>query len=140
MNTDKTIQLLLIEDNPGDIYLMTSKLKDLSIPISLNVAVDGTEASDFLQQKGKYKDVQIPDIIILDLNLPRIDGREILNYIKSDSTLANVPLFILSASDEDEDILKKYDPLFNKFLKKPRSLKSFQLIIDKIENFIQRNL
>ncbi|MBF0452967.1 MAG: response regulator [Candidatus Magnetomorum sp.] len=140
MNPDRTIQILLVEDNPGDIYLMTSELKNMSLPTKLHVVVDGEEAINFLQKKGTYENVQRPDMIILDLNLPRIDGREVLACIKADSTLANIPLIIVSASDEDKDILNEYHPHLNVFIKKPDSLTSFQLLIEQIKKFMQKNL
>jgi CheY-like chemotaxis protein len=139
MNHNKIIQILLIEDNPGDIYLMTSELKQLSISNKLHVAVDGQEAMDFLEAV-KNNDRHAPDVIILDLNLPRVDGREVFECIKSDPLLREVPLIIVSASDEQADFIQKYNQGTNAFIKKPNSLKSFHLLIEKINNFIQRNI
>jgi len=139
MNHNHIFQILLIEDNPGDIYLMSSELKQLSIPNKLHVTVDGQEAIDFLE-KVKKKEHQLPDIIILDLNLPRVDGREVFELIKSDPLLVQVPLIIVSASDEHIDFIKNYDPKLNEFIKKPNSLNSFHLLVERIKNFIQRNI
>jgi CheY-like chemotaxis protein len=128
MNKKKSIQILLIEDNPGDLYLMTSELKQLSIPNNVHVAVDGEEALDILKMV-KNKERHPPDFIILDLNLPRIDGREVFEQIKSDQISSQVPLIIVSASDEHIDFIKDYDQEINVFIKKPNSLKSFHLLI-----------
>jgi CheY-like chemotaxis protein len=139
MNHNKIIQILLIEDNPGDIYLMTSELKQLSISNKLHVAVDGQEAMDFLEAV-KNKDRHAPDVIILDLNLPRVDGREVFECIKSDPLLREVPLIIVSASDEQAEFIQKYNQGTNAFIKKTNSLKSFHLLIEEVNNFIQRNI
>ena len=136
---DQQIHILLIEDNPGDIYLMTTELKNIDIPNTLHIVVDGTHAIDFLKQSGSYEGAPKPNLIILDLNLPRIDGRDVLNFIKSSPDLNKIPLLIVSASDEDSNILDSYNPQLNIFIKKPDSLKAFHSLIHQIRDFIKNS-
>lgn len=132
---DSTVQILLVEDNPGDIRLTQEALKEGSINNQLNVVKDGVEALEFLHKKGKYNSAPTPDIILLDLNLPRKDGREVLHEIKNDEVLRMIPVIILTTSDAEQDIVKSYKLHANCFITKPVDLDQFIYIIRQIETF-----
>ena len=132
---DDVIQILLVEDNPDDIRLTQEALKEGTIRNELHVVKDGVEAIEFLKRKGKYIAHQTPDIILLDLNLPRKDGREVLAEIKSDENLKLIPVIILTTSDADLDIQKSYKLHANCFITKPVDLDQFIFIIRQIETF-----
>lgn len=134
-HTVDVIQILLVEDNPGDIRLTQEALKEGNIPNDLHVVKDGVEAIDYLKQRGKYADRGKPDIILLDLNLPRKDGREVLAEIKADENLKLIPVIILTTSDADSDILKSYKLHANSFITKPVDLDQFIYIIRQIETY-----
>ncbi len=129
------MQILLVEDNPGDIRLTQEALKEGSIRNELHVVKDGVEAIDYLKRKGKYTNQPTPDIILLDLNLPRKDGREVLAEIKADENLKLIPVIILTTSDADLDIQKSYKLHANCFITKPVDLDQFIFIIRQIETF-----
>lgn len=129
------MQILLVEDNPGDIRLTQEALKEGNIPNVLHVVKDGVEAMEFLRKKGKYSESPIPDIILLDLNLPRKDGREVLADIKTDDDLKMIPVIVLTTSDTDQDIIKSYKLHANCFITKPVDLELFIFIIRQIETF-----
>lgn len=132
---DDVMQILLVEDNPGDIRLTQEALKEGSIRNELHVVKDGVEAIDYLKRKGKYTNQPTPDIILLDLNLPRKDGREVLAEIKADENLKLIPVIILTTSDADLDIQKSYKLHANCFITKPVDLDQFIFIIRQIETF-----
>lgn len=132
---DEVMQILLVEDNPGDIRLTQEALKEGSIKNVLNVVKDGVEALDYLKKKGKFMNSPTPDIILLDLNLPRKDGREVLAEIKADEYLKLIPVIILTTSDADQDILRSYKLHANCFITKPVDLDQFIFIIRQIETF-----
>ncbi|MBK7439986.1 MAG: response regulator [Bacteroidetes bacterium] len=132
---DEVMQILLVEDNPGDIRLTQEALKEGSIRNELHVVKDGVEAIDYLKRKGKYTNQPTPDIILLDLNLPRKDGREVLAEIKADENLKLIPVIILTTSDADLDIQKSYKLHANCFITKPVDLDQFIFIIRQIETF-----
>lgn len=129
------MQILLVEDNPGDIRLTQEALKEGDIQNVLHVVKDGVEAMDFLRKKDKYARVPTPDIILLDLNLPRKDGREVLADIKTDENLKMIPVIVLTTSDTDQDIIKSYKLHANCFITKPVDLELFIFIIQQIETF-----
>ena len=129
------MQILLVEDNPGDIRLTQEALKEGTIRNELHVVKDGVEAIDFLKRKGKYTNSPTPDIILLDLNLPRKDGREVLAEIKADDNLKLIPVIILTTSDADLDVQKSYKLHANCFITKPVDLDQFIFIIRQIETF-----
>ncbi len=133
--TVRAVQILMIEDNPADVRLTTEGLKDAKLHINLNVAKDGVEAMAYLYREGKYAAAPRPDLIILDLNLPRKDGREVLAEIKRDETLRRVPVVILTASEADEDILRAYDLHVNCYITKPVDLDQFIKVVQNIEEF-----
>ncbi|HAE12982.1 MAG: response regulator [Chitinophagales bacterium] len=129
------MNILLVEDNPGDIRLTQEAFKEGTIPKTLHVVKDGVEAMEFLRQRGKYAEAPMPDIILLDLNLPRKDGREVLADIKADEHLRFIPVIILTTSDSEQDISRAYSLYANCFVTKPVDLEQFIFIIRQIEIF-----
>jgi chemotaxis family two-component system response regulator Rcp1 len=128
-------QLLLVEDNPGDVRLTREAFRDANGSVHLNVATDGVEAMAFLRREGAFIDAPRPDFILLDLNLPRMDGREVLALIKSDVDLRTIPTVILTTSDADADILRSYQLNANAYLKKPVTLEAFENLVKSISDF-----
>jgi CheY-like chemotaxis protein len=129
------IEVLLVEDNPGDALLTRIALEDSKISVHLNVVEDGVEAMAFLRKQDKYAKVAHPDIVLLDLNLPKKDGREVLAEIKSDENLKRIPVVVLTTSQAEEDILKAYNLAANCYITKPVDFDQFIKIIRTIENF-----
>jgi len=136
-NSDESriIELLLVEDNPGDVRLTRETLKDSKIKVELNVVEDGVEALAFLRREGKYAKAPRPDLILLDLNLPRKDGREVLAEIKQDPDLRRIPVIIMTISSAEEDILRSYNLHANAYVTKPLNLEQFGRITRAIEDF-----
>jgi two-component system, chemotaxis family, response regulator Rcp1 len=130
-----SINILLVEDNPGDIRLTKEVLKEGKIRNNLSVVTDGEEALLFLRKMGQYKDVFTPDIILLDLNLPKKDGREVLSAIKEDSHLKMIPVIVLTTSDAEQDIMNMYAHHANCYITKPVDFNQFINVIRSIENF-----
>ncbi len=135
MNELRIIDILLVEDNPGDIRLTQEVLKEGKIKNNLNVATDGEEALLYLKKIGKYKDAVSPDLILLDLNLPKKDGREVLAAIKSDPVLETIPVIILTTSDAQKDITDMYAGRANAYITKPVDFSQFIDVIRAIEEF-----
>jgi two-component system, chemotaxis family, response regulator Rcp1 len=131
----KIVDILVVEDNSGDALLIKEVLKSSKIYNSLNIVKDGAEAMDFLHRKGKFTDVPHPDLILLDLNLPKLDGREVLAEIKSDDKLKHIPVVIMTTSQEEEDIIKSYQLHANCYVTKPINLDQFIKVIESIEDF-----
>jgi CheY-like chemotaxis protein len=131
----KPVVILLVEDNPGDVGLTLEALKEGKVLNELHVAQDGVEALAFLQHKGQYSNSPYPDIILLDLNLPRMDGRELLAHIKEDPLLKRIPVVVLTTSKAEEDIVKSYELHANCYITKPVGLDQFIQIIRSVENF-----
>ena len=129
------VDILLVEDNPGDVRLTKEALKDAKVLNEVYVARDGVEAMEFLTKKGKFAEAPIPDIILLDLNLPRKDGREVLAEIKKDPKLKHIPVIILTTSKADEDIIRTYNLHANAYITKPVDLNRFVEIIHALEEF-----
>ncbi|MCL4137252.1 UNVERIFIED_CONTAM: hypothetical protein GTU68_064817 [Idotea baltica] len=131
------MNILLVEDNPGDVRLTKEALKegDLYPNIQLHVVSDGEEAISYLMKKGKYENAEIPDIIFLDLNLPRKDGREVLAEIKTDPNLMMIPVVVLTTSEAEQDIQKSYQLHANCYITKPVDINQFIDVIKSIENF-----
>lgn len=129
------IEVLLVEDNPGDAQLTRIALEDSKISIHLSVVEDGVEAMAFLRKQEKYVKAAHPDIVLLDLNLPRKDGREVLAEIKGDENLKRIPVVILTTSQAEEDILKAYNLCANCYITKPVDFDQFVKIVQSIENF-----
>jgi chemotaxis family two-component system response regulator Rcp1 len=131
----KPIDILLVEDNPGDADLAREALETSKLHNDLRVVGDGVEAMDFLRRKGKYAQAPRPDLILLDLNLPKKDGREVLAEIKSDPDLKRIPVVILTISKDEEDVLKSYNLHANCFITKPIDLTQFMKVVKSIEDF-----
>jgi chemotaxis family two-component system response regulator Rcp1 len=132
---DKRVEILLIEDNPGDVRLIREGLKDSRIINHISVVHDGEEATEFLHKRGQYSDVLTPDIILLDLNLPRKDGRELLAEIKKDEELKRIPVVVLTSSNAEADITMAYQLHANSYLRKPLDLSEFVVMIQSFEQF-----
>jgi two-component system, chemotaxis family, response regulator Rcp1 len=131
----RPIEILLIEDNPGDVDLTKEALQDAKVRNRLNVVDDGAKAVDFLYKRGPYADAPRPDIILLDLNLPKKDGRQVLEEIKADPQLAEIPVVILTTSQAEEDILRSYQLHANCYITKPVDFKQFMHVVKSIEEF-----
>jgi chemotaxis family two-component system response regulator Rcp1 len=129
------IEILLIEDNLGDVRLTMEAFKEGKVSNNLNVVKDGVEAIAFLRQEDKYADAPRPDLILLDLNLPRKDGREVLAEIKQDLDLKRIPVVILTTSQAEQDILKTYNLYANCYITKPVDLEQFITVVRSIETF-----
>ncbi len=134
-NSGKPIDILLVEDNPGDVRLTQEALKEAKVKNELHVVNDGVEAMTFLRKEGKYKNAATPDMILLDLNLPKKSGHEVLNEIKTDESLKKIPVVILTVSKDEEDIIKSYNLYANCFITKPVNLHQFLGVVKSIEDF-----
>ena len=135
MNGTKVVEILLIEDNVGDARLAKEALQDAKVRNNLSWVSDGVEAMAFLRRQGSYVGAPRPDLILLDLNLPRKDGREVLSEIKSDETLKRIPVVILTTSQAEEDILRAYHLNANCYISKPVDLDQFMKVVKTIEDF-----
>ncbi len=133
--TPKSIDILLVEDDEGDVLLTKKALSNGKIYNSLNVARDGVEALAFLRHEGEHAAAPRPDLILLDLNMPRMDGREALAQIKQDEDLRSIPVVILTTSDSDQDILKSYDLQASCYITKPVDLEQFTTVVRAIKDF-----
>jgi CheY-like chemotaxis protein len=129
------IEILLVEDNPGDVRLTKEALKDAKVRNNLHVAMDGVEALAFLRKQGKYSAAVRPDLILLDLNLPRKNGREVLEEIKQDPALQHIPIVILTTSQAEQDVLESYRLRANAYVTKPVDLDQFLKVVGSIEEF-----
>jgi len=137
--TDSTrsspVEILLVEDNPGDVRLTREALKEGKVYSNLHWAQDGVEALEFLRRQGKFAGAPRPDIILLDLNLPRKDGREVLFEIKNDDDLKRIPVVILTTSKAEEDVLRSYELHANCYVTKPVDLEKFIVVVQSIDRF-----
>lgn len=129
------ITILLVEDNPGDVLLTKEALNENKIKNELHIAGDGEEALKFLRREDGYENSPRPDLILLDLNLPKKDGREVLNEIKNDENLKRIPVIVLTTSKSEEDVLKMYNLHANCYITKPINLESFIRVVKSIEDF-----
>jgi two-component system, chemotaxis family, response regulator Rcp1 len=129
------IQVLLVEDSPGDVRLTQEAFRDANKAIQLNVVVDGVEAMAFLRHEGAHLHAPRPDLILLDLNLPKMDGREVLAQIKEDESLKLIPTVILTTSDAEADIVRSYQLQANCYLNKPVQLDAFENLVKSINDF-----
>jgi len=131
----KVVEILLVEDNPGDVRLTQEALSEGKMHNRLHVVMDGEAAMAFLHREGEYADVPVPDLILLDLNLPKKDGREVLREIKEDESLRHIPVVVLTTSSADEDILRSYDLHANCYITKPVDFDRFISVVKSIEDF-----
>jgi CheY-like chemotaxis protein len=129
------IEILLIEDNPGDVRLTKEALRDSKVINNLSVVSDGVQALEFLRREGRYADAVRPDVILLDLNLPRKDGREVLEEIKADPDLKRIPVVVITSSSSEEDVLRSYNLHANCYISKPVDLEQFIAVVRSIEDF-----
>lgn len=138
MGTDARVEpvnILLVEDSPGDIRLTREAFREARVPNNLLVVVDGVDAMKFLRREGAYADAPRPDLILLDLNLPKMDGREVLTSIKEDAELATIPVVVLTTSDAESDIHESYSRRANSYLVKPVDVDSFFSQVRSLEHF-----
>jgi CheY-like chemotaxis protein len=135
MSVSHSIEILMVEDNPGDVRLTQDALKNGKFHHVLYTVEDGVEALDFLKRRGKYNDAPRPDLILLDLNLPRMSGREVLEAIKMDDDLKVIPVVILTTSDDERDIMSSYALHANCYITKPVDLTQFSTIVKNIKEF-----
>jgi len=131
----KPIEILLVEDNAADVRLTREAFDDAKVLNNLNVVGDGVEAMAYMRREGKYGDATRPDLVLLDLNMPRKDGREVLAEVKADPDLMRIPVVILTVSKAEEDILKSYNLHANCYISKPVNLAQFLKVVESIENF-----
>ena len=131
----KPIEILLVEDEPGDAYLTAEALKSAKILNRVHLVEDGTEAMAFLKREGSYADAPRPDLILLDLNLPRKDGRQVLAEIKNDPSLSAIPVVVLTTSSADEDVLRSYSLHANCYITKPVDLDQFMQVVRATQEF-----
>jgi len=131
----KPIEVLMVEDNPGDARLAIEALKGAKVRNEIHHVIDGIEAMEFLHKEGEYSNAVRPDIILLDLNLPRKDGREVLEEIKTDPDLKRIPVVIMTISQAEEDIIRSYNLYANCYITKPIDLNQFMKVVKSIEDF-----
>jgi CheY-like chemotaxis protein len=131
----RPIEILLVEDNAPDVRLTQEALKEGKVRNNLAVVSDGVEALDYLHRRGPFADVTRPDIILLDLNLPRKDGREVLAEIKADPSLRRIPIVVLTTSSAEEDVIKTYDLHVNCYITKPVDMEQFVSVVKAIDSF-----
>lgn len=131
----RAIEVLLVEDDPGDVLLTREAFEDNKVGNNLNVVSDGEEAMAYLRRQGKYADARRPDLILLDLNLPRKDGREVLGEVKADPDLRSIPVVVLTTSEADEDILRSYHLHANAYVTKPVDFERFIEVVRQIDDF-----
>lgn len=130
-----SIEVLLVEDSPGDVRLTKEAFRDANVAIHLHVAFDGVEAMAFLRREGPHVDAPRPDLVLLDLNLPKMDGREVLAHIKNDDSLKTIPTVILTTSEADADVLMSYELHANSYLNKPVQWDAFEKLVRSINDF-----
>lgn len=135
MSADRSVDILLVEDNPGDVLLCTEMLKEAKVRSRVHVVNDGAEAMAYLRREGRHARAKTPDMIILDLKLPKLSGHDVLRLIKCDPELMVIPVIIMSSSDAEEDILRAYRLHANCYITKPVGLDQFTRIVRSIDDF-----
>src|SRR5687768_14636915 len=131
----RPVEILLVEDNPGDVRLTVEALREGKVRNNLNVVGDGVEALAYLRREGKYEGATRPDLVLLDLNLPKMDGREVLAAIKKDEQLRRIPVVVLTTSKAEEDVVRTYDLHANCYISKPVDLEKFMVVVKSIDVF-----
>jgi two-component system, chemotaxis family, response regulator Rcp1 len=131
----RPVEILLVEDSPGDVRLTREALREGKVRNHLSVVIDGVEALAYLRREGRYADAPRPDVILLDLNLPRKDGREVLAEVKADERFKRIPVVILTTSRDEQDVLRSYDLHANCYITKPVDLDQFIAVVRSIETF-----
>jgi chemotaxis family two-component system response regulator Rcp1 len=135
MEVSRSIEVLLVEDDLGDVELTKEAIEATRLAVKLSVVRDGEEAMAYLRKEGNYADAASPDLVLLDLNMPRKDGREVLHDMKDDPILTHIPVVVLTTSDSDEDIMKSYDLGANCYVTKPVGLEQFMKVVQSIGDF-----
>ncbi|WP_238017033.1 response regulator [Dactylosporangium sp. AC04546] len=135
MEASLPIEVLLVEDDPGDVLMTQEAFEEHKVRNKLNVVQDGEEALAYLRREGRYAEATRPDLILLDLNLPRVDGREVLQSIKEDPDLRRIPVVVLTTSQADEDIMRSYSLHANAYVTKPVDFDSFIAVVRQIDEF-----
>ena len=135
MTNSTSIEILLVEDNPGDIRLIKEAFKEADIEVSLQIAMNGVEALELLSQEEKKGTSAYPELILLDLNIPKKDGYDVIRNIRNDPDLYHIPIIVLTSSDDEEDISKSYDLAANAYLTKPTDPADFISLVQSIEGF-----
>lgn len=132
---ERQVEILLVEDDPGDVLMTREAFQDYKLRNQLHVVNDGAEALAFLRQEGEYADKPRPDLVLLDLNLPRMDGRQVLEAIKSDAELASIPVVVLTTSEAEEDVVGSYSLHANAYVTKPVDFERFIEVVRHIDDF-----
>ena len=132
---ERQVEILLVEDDPGDVLMTREAFQDYKLRNQLHVVTDGAEAMSFLRQEGDYADRPRPDLVLLDLNLPRMDGREVLEAIKSDPDLASIPVVVLTTSEAEDDVMRSYSLHANAYVTKPVDFERFIEVVRQIDDF-----
>ena len=135
MDQAKPVEVLLVEDDPGDVLMTREAFEEFKVRNNLNVVSDGEEAMAYLRREGEYADAARPDLVLLDLNLPRMDGRQVLAAIKGDDELASIPVVVLTTSEAEEDVLRSYRLHANAYVTKPVDFERFIDIVRRIDDF-----
>ena len=133
--TAEVIDVLLVEDDPGDVLMTREAFEDHKVANTLHVVGDGVEALQFLRQEGPYADAPTPDLVLLDLNLPKMDGREVLAELKADPVLRRIPVVVLTTSEAEEDVLRSYSLHANAYVTKPVDFERFVQVVQQIDDF-----
>lgn len=131
----RPIQILLVEDDPGDVLITKEALEHSKVANALHVVANGEEAMAFLRREGAYADMVVPDLVLLDLNLPRLDGREVLAQVKDDPVLRRIPVVVLTTSQAEEDVLRSYDLHANAYVTKPVDFAQFVNVVRQVDEF-----
>ena len=132
---EREIQVLLVEDDPGDVLMTREAFEDYKLRNTLHVVNDGEQAMAFLRQEGEYAGLPRPDLVLLDLNLPRMDGRQVLDAIKSDPDLSSIPVVVLTTSEAEDDVLRSYSLHANAYVTKPVDFERFINVVRQIDDF-----
>lgn len=135
MTTQEQAEILLVEDNPGDVKLTQKAFENANLLNNIHHAADGEEAMDFLHKQGDYEDAPLPDIVLLDLNLPKLNGDKVLKRIKEDEELRRIPVVMLTSSEAEEDIMSTYNLHANAYMTKPVEFSGFIDVVKKVEGF-----
>ncbi len=135
LDHERQIEVLLVEDDPGDVVMTREAFQDYKVRNQLHVVNDGTEAMAFLRQEGEYAGRPRPDLVLLDLNLPKMDGREVLEAIKSDPDLSSIPVVVLTTSENEDDVLRSYSLHANAYVTKPVDFERFIEVVRQIDDF-----
>ena len=134
-DNERQVEILLVEDDPGDVVMTREAFQDYKLRNQLHVVNDGADAMSFLRQEGEYAEMLRPDLVLLDLNLPRMDGREVLEAIKSDPELASIPVVVLTTSENEDDVLRSYSLHANAYVTKPVDFERFIEVVRQIDDF-----